>query len=232
MMTTMPKGPAPRGEYAGKSSVFSTRIRPDLRQSLEKAARRSGRSLSQEVEYRLRRSFIEDDKIADAFGDRQTYRLMRMMTDAIHFSQLRSGQPEVHWLTNSVTFRFAKEAIAAILERVAPDEKPSSLPKALNDRVAQVVGETTAAELWLNVVAAPVQLPLSKGSREDHRYSIAKTDLRGLLGRAITEAHQKRIRELVDLARAETDAVATESGISEQVAEMREMKKRSRGDDK
>ena len=75
------------GEYAGKSSVFSTRIRPDLRRYLEKAAKTSGRSLSQEVEHRLRRSFVEDDKIADAFGDRRTYRLMRMMADAIHLSQ-------------------------------------------------------------------------------------------------------------------------------------------------
>src|SRR5215831_7324793 len=104
----MGKGPRPKGEYAGKSSVFSTRIRPDLRKSLERAAKTSGRSLSQEVEHRLRRSFVEDDKIADAFGDRRTYRLMRLMSDAIHLSLNKNDE---NWLDDPFRFRIALEAM-------------------------------------------------------------------------------------------------------------------------
>src|ERR1700726_3121392 len=114
----MPKGPAPRGEYAGKSSVFSTRIRPDLRQKLEQGAKQSGRSLSQEVEHRLRRSFVEDDKIADAFGDRRTYRLMRIMSDAIHLS--RQDQDDENWLDDPFRFRVALAAMRSVVEAIEP----------------------------------------------------------------------------------------------------------------
>jgi hypothetical protein len=83
----------------GRSLVH--RIRPDLRKSLERAAKASGRSLSQEVEHRLRRSFVEDDKIADAFGDRRTYRLMRhpktrraIVGIEIRCGRRRQGQPQ------------------------------------------------------------------------------------------------------------------------------------------
>ncbi len=50
-------GRKPKGEYRGKSAVFSTRITPDLRRDLEKASKKSGRSLSQEIERRLKDSF-------------------------------------------------------------------------------------------------------------------------------------------------------------------------------
>jgi hypothetical protein len=51
------RGARPKGEYAGKASWLSTRITGDLRAKLEGSAQKCGRSLSQEVEHRLRRSF-------------------------------------------------------------------------------------------------------------------------------------------------------------------------------
>src|SRR5436190_20191158 len=110
----MGKGPRPKGEYAGKSSVFSTRIRPDLRKNLERAAKASGRSLSQEVEHRLRRSFVEDEKVAEAFGDRRTYRLMRLMSDAIQLSQ--NEENDGHWLDDPFRFRIALAAMRSVVE--------------------------------------------------------------------------------------------------------------------
>ena len=56
-------GRKPKGEYSGKSAVFSTRIRPDTRDALWQAAKASGRTLSQEVEFRLRRSIDEDGEL-------------------------------------------------------------------------------------------------------------------------------------------------------------------------
>ena len=49
-------GRKPKGEFAGKSATITTRIRPDTRSALEAAADAHGRSLSQEVEFRLRAS--------------------------------------------------------------------------------------------------------------------------------------------------------------------------------
>ena len=66
------KASGPKKAIRRQVVVFSTRIRPDLRDRLEKAAKQSGRSLSQEVEHRLRRSFVEDDKLlmSSATGER------------------------------------------------------------------------------------------------------------------------------------------------------------------
>jgi hypothetical protein len=47
-------GRKPKGEFAGKTSTFTTRILPETRHALERAAKQSERSLSQQVEWLLR----------------------------------------------------------------------------------------------------------------------------------------------------------------------------------
>jgi hypothetical protein len=51
------RGRPPKGDFHNKSAVFSTRITPETRAAIEAAAEASGRSISQEVERRLRESF-------------------------------------------------------------------------------------------------------------------------------------------------------------------------------
>ncbi len=53
-------GRPPAGPYEGKRKTLSTRITPELRDKLEAASKASGRSLSQEIELRLDRSFQTD----------------------------------------------------------------------------------------------------------------------------------------------------------------------------
>jgi hypothetical protein len=172
----MGRGPRPKGEYAGKSSVFSTRIRPDLRKSLERAAKTSGRSLSQEVEHRLRRSFVEDDKIADAFGDRRTYRLMRMMSDAIHLSQ--KDQNDETWLDNPFRFHVALAAMRSVVEAIEPSWSSLGEVDDLNMETATgAVGAAIAARLWLGVVQAKHSIELGSGSLADHINAIARSDI-------------------------------------------------------
>jgi TraY domain len=50
-------GRKPKGEFGGKSAWLSTRITEETREKLEAAAAKSGRSLSQEIEARLKQSF-------------------------------------------------------------------------------------------------------------------------------------------------------------------------------
>jgi len=178
----MPKGPAPRGEYVGKSSVFSTRIRPDLRQKLEQGAKKSGRSLSQEIEHRLRRSFVEDEKIAERFGDRKTFLLLELMAKAIQFKDA-DGQPG-RWLESPDDFEIAIAAALAVLEAVRPkgfvDRDNPFLQVATRGQA-----ENIASEIWRAIQDANPALPLNKGSREDHRNAIAKTDLGEIADRAL-----------------------------------------------
>jgi TraY domain len=64
----MGRGRAPKGEYAGKTQVMSFRLTPDTKAALRRAAARSGRSLSQETEHRLRRGLDEEEAISSLWG--------------------------------------------------------------------------------------------------------------------------------------------------------------------
>ena len=176
----MAKGRAPKGEYVGKSSVFSTRIRPDLKKKLEQAAKRSGRSLSQEIEHRLSRSFIEDDKIAEMFGDRRTFVLMRMMADAIHFGR---ETPNQTWLDNPEEFQKALSAALHVLEAIRPQGVwPAG---ALPEQHQAARGQNAAFNVWRAVKRADPALPLNQGSSDDHKRRMMKDGLGGLADRAL-----------------------------------------------
>jgi hypothetical protein len=203
----MGKGPRPKGEYAGKSSVFSTRIRPDLRKSLERAAKSSGRSLSQEVEHRLRRSFVEDDKIADAFGDRRTYRLMRMMSDAIQLSQKEEN--DENWLDDPFRFRVALAAMRSVIEAIEP---PTPSLGEVEDTEFQIMtdnlGEAIAGKLWFGVNQAKDSIELGSGSRADHINSIARSDIgEDVFGRALSAIRVAFWKKYRSLSQAAKDAL-------------------------
>jgi hypothetical protein len=173
------KGPAPKGEYAGKSSVFSTRIRPDLRKKMAAAAKKSGRSLSQEVEHRLRRSFVDDEKISDIFGDRQTFSLMRMMALAIHMDPHLPTDSKSTWLDDPERFETAVAAALSVLEAIRP-EGLVSYDRPLQ-QILQTRGEFAAFQIWRKVQRANASLPLDQGTSADHRNAILKADLKGLV---------------------------------------------------
>jgi hypothetical protein len=170
----MPKGPAPRGEYVGKSSVFSTRIRPDLRQKLEQGAKKSGRSLSQEIEHRLRRTFVEDEKISEMFGDRRTFLLMQMMAMAIRFKG--DNRPPGEWLENPEDFEIAIAAALSVLEAVRPpgpvDPDNPFLAFANKAKAAGI-----SFDIWNEIKNADPALPITRGTRADHWNAMAKADL-------------------------------------------------------
>jgi len=119
------RGPIPRGEFQNKSRVLSTRIREDTRKALEEAAAVSGRSLSQEIEYRIRRSFDNDRIISEKFGSRQNYALLRLL------ASLFDHAPNEHrsWLHDPDNFNHVCDSIARILLALnpsavgAPDER-------------------------------------------------------------------------------------------------------------
>jgi hypothetical protein len=179
----MAKGPAPKGEYFGKSSVFSTRIRPDLRKKLDAAATKSGRSVSQEVEHRLRQTFIDEDQIADRFGDRLTYSLMRMMALAIHLPT--SVAKPSRWLQDPEQFEIAVSAALNVLEAVRPNGVVDA--SVLHQRHLQTQGQKSAFRVWRAVKRADPALALDKGTREDHLSGRLKDGLDGLADIALED---------------------------------------------
>ena len=85
------RGPQPKGGYEGKTAVLSTRITPELRKALEKAAADRGSSLSSEIESRLRRSFDYEGSIRDIFKDGPTYAFMRTLADVIEVTSAQAA---------------------------------------------------------------------------------------------------------------------------------------------
>src|SRR5690242_15151997 len=60
------RGRPPLTDESAKRAAFNTRLRSALKLSLEAAASRKGRSLSEEIEFRLERSLEEERHLVDA----------------------------------------------------------------------------------------------------------------------------------------------------------------------
>lgn len=122
----MARGRKPKGEYSGKNAVFSTRITDELRQQLKEASKTSGRSLSQEVEYRLRRSFDTDRNITKTFGDIRNYAFFRLLDLIVKETRAADLIHPSFWLDDPFRYQQAVVAITAALEVFRPRLK---LPK-------------------------------------------------------------------------------------------------------
>ena len=60
------RGRPKKGQELGERVQLSLRVSPETKKQLDRAISRNGRSLSQEAEYRIERSFLEDRLILHA----------------------------------------------------------------------------------------------------------------------------------------------------------------------
>jgi hypothetical protein len=148
-------GRKPRGEFKGKTAMLTTRITPETRGWLESAARKSGKSLSQEAEYRLRQSLRKNrDRRGDvlALGE-----AIAMLLECIERAT------KAHWQDDAFTCRAFQHGIEFLMSHIGPREAlavpPSvkgaaaEMPTALAKRYssAKGVGETEAGRVitWI-----------------------------------------------------------------------------------
>ena len=95
-----------------KRSSFNTRIRTELKERLESAAGDAGRSISEEIEFRLERSFREDDARVQEFGGKWPYELFRLLAAAARNVAARTGED---WLENQHAYDQVRLAIGVIM---------------------------------------------------------------------------------------------------------------------
>ena len=122
-MSKRPRGRPPKGTHRGKSAVFSTRITPETRRKLEEAAKRSNRSLSDEIEERLSSSLMEDDEYKRKnIPTRDLCYLIEQMTAPINAPRrVDLGWKENRtWRNDKFLFLAFKAAISELLDRLAP----------------------------------------------------------------------------------------------------------------
>jgi hypothetical protein len=159
------RGPSPRGEFHNKSRVLSTRIREDTRDALVEAAAASGRSLSQEIEYRLRRSFDRDNVIRAECGNRQNYGVLKLLAAVF---ELAPNEDET-WFDDVANFNHVLDATVRILTALRPPGADDEISK--TDRW---FGGMNAASVAESVIAADASMPPAQAAR---RYNYIKADL-------------------------------------------------------
>lgn len=148
-------GRKPRGEFAGKTATLTTRITPATREALERAAQKSGRSLSQEAEHRLDQSLLIN---------RDRRRDVRALGEAIAMLlQCVERATEARWADDAFTCRALQHGIEFLISHFGPREAlavpPSvkgaaaEMPPALAKRYssAKGVGVTEAGRVitWI-----------------------------------------------------------------------------------
>lgn len=108
-------GRKPQGEFDQLTSPFSLRMPQDLRNQLEAAAAKSGRSASQELLRRLSGSFGRDHHKGRDPGTRAICFLISELGD-----NLRAYFPD-EWPHNPFLFRAFKVGVAKLLDAIEPE---------------------------------------------------------------------------------------------------------------
>src|SRR4051794_26300370 len=103
----------------GKKSPLNMRTTPQLREKIEKAAGESGRSLVQEVEYRLERSFDRQDLLTEIltlrFGSGMADMMVRFGDDETIREAVKKGGGEFVLINTDVGLRFMTKEAASKL---------------------------------------------------------------------------------------------------------------------
>jgi hypothetical protein len=152
------RGPAPKGDYAGKAKTINTRVTPDLRAWLERAAKQSRRSLSQEIETRLRRTFREEEDLARQFGSAEAARVFAAIAQTLNMMR-NPENPDADWLHDPYAFALAADAINATLYLVRPKEATNPfLAHGLN---VELKPWDRTTEVWREIANSDPTLPLN-----------------------------------------------------------------------
>jgi hypothetical protein len=169
------RGPASKGEYGGKiarTAVLSTRLQPDTRTRLEAAKKASGRSLSQELEHRLRRSFIDDDKAVEFYGTEQNAAVVKLIGATIQSTTARISKKGKHeWLKEQWLFDDVMDAIAHMLLWFRPGGDGGRREITLSS------GTHISDQLINEIRASDPSLPITKGSNRQHAMAMLKEKL-------------------------------------------------------
>lgn len=173
------RGPQPKGEYGrkiGRTAVFSTRLQPDSRARLVLAAKSSGRSLSQELEHRLRRTFTEDDAVVEFYGNEQTAAVVKLIGATIQSAAARVSRRGKHnWLEEQWLFDDVMAAVRHVLLWFRPGGDSGLREITFGSGTAQ------ADQLIDEIRTADPALPIMARSTRQHAMATLKDKLGNLV---------------------------------------------------
>ena len=146
----------PPGE--GKRYPLNMRTTKDVRDQLKAAAAASGRSLVQEVEFRLQKSFSNEltyqgfmESIYEQFEGKGIYHLMKLLARALAISERETGKS---WLDDADTCALVQAVFNSILSRYGPElsvrpTKPAD--SQLSENIAAVLVGTGGSKTRLQL---------------------------------------------------------------------------------
>ena len=141
------RGRPPLEPGRAKRGSFNTRIRPQLKENLERDAKSAGRSLSEEIESRLEESYLRDkadervreavlEGIYDSFGGEKKFGVMRLKANMIQMIEQRTGKS---YFEDPDTNIRANAMMAEADNQYGPartDEVPNKLQAAVQKKAA------------------------------------------------------------------------------------------------
>lgn len=158
-----PLGRPPFKAGEAKRSSFNTRLRTEVKERLSVEASEFGRSLSEEIERRLERSFeaekrVEDIAAAaiqgcyDAFGGKGRYHIFQMIAGVVADVEEAT---EGHWLADRYTFDEAKSAILSVIDGIGPKAPAQSPGSALRQYAA---GKPAPSEIGKDIAKRHLEM--------------------------------------------------------------------------
>jgi hypothetical protein len=146
-----------------KVANFSTRITPELRDALEREAKRGGHSLSQEVERRLTGSLQAPKRDKEMWGEERNLGLAHLVNRIAQIIESHTGES---WMWNDYTFRALRAAVEELFRilEVEIEGRNTDLPEKIqqlaesvnsqwyNSRTPEQSGQFFANAIWTNVM--------------------------------------------------------------------------------
>ncbi len=133
-----PRGRPRLNEAEKRSEPVGVRLTKSLRKQLDEAARAENRTLTQEIERRLQRSFGLDQEKEGRFGSAGTYWFLRLVARGVANIEHRCsrGEPsddERRWMHDRFTFDQVAAMIDAMLTSLRPsgERRKPKVPKEL-----------------------------------------------------------------------------------------------------
>jgi hypothetical protein len=146
-----PRKKAPR---SGERVALGLRVTSDLKVELDKAAKRSGRSQSQEAELRIEQTFADQRSVLEILAltyGRELSGLMLVLGEVMRDTGAHAGFMSTFtadgaqsWWNNPYAYDQAKQAARMILDVVAPDGTPT--PPAMMTGIAAGLNMASIAE--------------------------------------------------------------------------------------
>ena len=166
---------------------LSFRITPELKRRLRKLGEQTGRSQSQEAEFRIEWSFDRSDLLTDvlslAYG-RQVAGILMLLGSVLPRAGARALLSAAggryadnfdRWIDDPTAFHQAKQGVMAILETIGP-----------NGDILDT-GANAGVQTAIEVFDALRKKSASKGYEPSHEYVWAPDTVRSLLGSAIVD---------------------------------------------